>query len=163
MSEAEILAIIMDRFDEIDARFDGIDARFDKMEKETEERFNKMDARFDKMEKETEERFNKMDARFDKIDVRLDKTDEKREDQFNKIDERFDRLENILEEQSIELYNIKKILGNHSDQFVELKSNVKTIHSQAVRLSVNQAKLIEKIDKHIKTDDKSTNENINSI
>jgi vacuolar-type H+-ATPase subunit I/STV1 len=129
-----------------------MDARFDKMEKETEERFNKMDVRFDKM-----------DARFDKIDVRLDKTDEKREDQFNKIDERFDRLENILEEQSIELYNIKKILGNHSDQFVELKSNVKTIHSQAVRLSVNQAKLIEKIDKHIKTDDKSTNENINSI
>ncbi|MEC9490918.1 MAG: hypothetical protein UMU04_08195 [Halanaerobiales bacterium] len=149
MSEPEILEKIMDRFDKMDDRFD-------KMEKETEERFNKMDVRFDKMEKDTETRFNK-------IDVRLDKTDEKRDDQFNKIDERFDKLENILEGQSIELYNIKKTLGNHSDQFVELKSNIETIHSQAVRLSVNQAKLSEKIDKHIKTDDKKTNENINSI
>ena len=138
MSELEILEKITENFDKIDTHFDKIDARFDKM-----------DNRFDKLEQNTDERFNKMDNRFDKME--------------QNTDGRFDKLESILEEQSIELYNIKKTLGNHSDQFVVLKSNIETIHSQAVRLSLNQAKLSEKIDKQINFDEKNTNENINSI
>ncbi|WP_238524775.1 hypothetical protein [Halanaerobium hydrogeniformans] len=137
------------RFDDIDSRFDKVDSRFDELEKNTDDRFDKVDSRFDELEKNTDDRFDKVDSRFDELE--------------KNTDDRFDKVDKVLEEQSIELYNVKNILKKHSSQFDEINYTTKMIHNQTVRLSLEQANLNMKIDKITKSDDQKESKNINSI
>ncbi|KXS48754.1 hypothetical protein [Halanaerobium congolense] len=70
---------------------------------------------------------------------------------------------NILEEQNIELYNIKSTLQNHNNQFDEMGYTIKKIHNQIARLSIGQSELDMKIDKLKNSKLEKNEENINSM
>ncbi|TDO94160.1 hypothetical protein DFR79_104126 [Halanaerobium saccharolyticum] len=64
---------------------------------------------------------------------------------FDQLDKRFDKLVNILEEQNIELYNIKSTLKKHDEKLDEMGHTIKKIHNQTARLSIGQSELNMKL------------------
>jgi chromosome segregation ATPase len=119
--DAELIAYLDRRFDQIDQKFDQIDQKFDQIDlrfDQIDQRFKHIDQRFDEIDR----RIGRIDQRTEQIERRLDQHDRDIQKLFVLMEDMSERLGLVAEGVIMNTQRIDALRADMNREFEEVKA-----------------------------------------